>query len=331
MTNPRITFYRGLSTDYNYDTTTGVGTHKDCVYFCTDTHYLLMNGIKFGGEGPSSTVVGVTESNGSITITYGDGHTSVVALTAVSSNSNGLMTPTLLDELNKLWNNNNGTSNIYIPYSQKGANDGVAELDDAGKVPASQLPSYVDDVLEFDTKSSFPTTGESGKIYIAKDTELTYRWSGTIYVEISQSLALGETSTTAYAGDKGAANRTNLTSLSQAVSGTGGVYTYAARTSSNYLNGIDNAYSADTALDTAIKNVSTSSSTSDADSKTRDNALASVLKSGTSFSGNTYSYPQNTTANYISTATSFNDADVKLDAAIKSVASLVDNIGWNEA
>ena len=54
-----------------------------------------------------------------------------------------------------------------------------------GKVPASQLPSYVDDVLEYDTMSAFPATGESGKIYVAKDTNLTYRWSGTQYVEIS--------------------------------------------------------------------------------------------------------------------------------------------------
>ena len=54
-----------------------------------------------------------------------------------------------------------------------------------GKVPAAQLPSYVDDVLEYDTMSAFPATGESGKIYVAKDTNLTYRWSGTQYVEIS--------------------------------------------------------------------------------------------------------------------------------------------------
>ena len=54
-----------------------------------------------------------------------------------------------------------------------------------GKVPAAQLPSYVDDVLEYDTMSAFPATGESGKIYVAKDANKTYRWSGTQYVEIS--------------------------------------------------------------------------------------------------------------------------------------------------
>ena len=84
-----------------------------------------------------------------------------------------------------------------------GTAGGVATLGSDGKVPASQLPSYVDDVLEFDNRVAFPATGEEGKIYIAKDTNLTYRWSGSTYVEISQSLALGETSSTAYAGDKG--------------------------------------------------------------------------------------------------------------------------------
>lgn len=90
-----------------------------------------------------------------------------------------------------------------IPASQKGAANGVAELDSNGKVPTDQLPSYVDDVLEYDDLQAFPETGEDGKIYIARDTNLTYRWSGSQYVEISPSLALGETSSTAYRGDRG--------------------------------------------------------------------------------------------------------------------------------
>ena len=79
---------------------------------------------------------------------------------------------------------------------------GVAELDDTGHVPASQLPSYVDDVQEYPSRSGFPATGEAGKIYVATDTNLTYRWTGSGYVEISPSLALGETSATAYRGDR---------------------------------------------------------------------------------------------------------------------------------
>ena len=101
-----------------------------------------------------------------------------------------------------------------IATSAKGAANGVASLDSAGKVPSSQLPSYVDDVLEYSAKSSFPSTGETGKIYVDTSTNKTYRWSGSAYVEISASLALGETSSTAYYGDKGktAYNHSQVTS-----------------------------------------------------------------------------------------------------------------------
>ena len=95
--------------------------------------------------------------------------------------------------------------NNIIPKSEKGTANGVAELDANGKVPSSQLPSYVDDVLEYSAKSSFPATGESGKIYVDTTTNKTYRWSGSAYVEISESLALGETDSTAYRGDRGKA------------------------------------------------------------------------------------------------------------------------------
>lgn len=85
----------------------------------------------------------------------------------------------------------------------KGAANGLAELDANGKVPSSQLPSYVDDVLEYNGQSAFPATGETGKIYVDTATNKTYRWGGSSYVEISSSLALGETSSTAYRGDRG--------------------------------------------------------------------------------------------------------------------------------
>lgn len=72
-----------------------------------------------------------------------------------------------------------------------------------GKVPASQLPSYLDDVIEVDIKTALPTVGEQDKIYVVTTTNLCYRWSGTSYVEISPSLALGLTSSTAYPGNEG--------------------------------------------------------------------------------------------------------------------------------
>lgn len=87
--------------------------------------------------------------------------------------------------------------------AQKGKSNGIAPLSEAGIIDTQYLPSYVDDVLEYETKTNFPTTGENGKIYVDKTTNLTYRWSGTDYIEISPSLALGETSSTAYRGDYG--------------------------------------------------------------------------------------------------------------------------------
>lgn len=92
----------------------------------------------------------------------------------------------------------------------KGAPGGLASLNKSGIIPSAQLPSFVDDVIEVDTFSNLPGTGKSGKIYIVQDTNLTYRWSGTAYVEISKSLALGETSSTAYPGDKGKATTDKL-------------------------------------------------------------------------------------------------------------------------
>lgn len=106
------------------------------------------------------------------------------------------------------------TDTSRMAANLKGVAGGVAELDSTGKVPSSQLPSFVDDVIEgyyynnkFYSDSAHTTeiTGESGKIYVDLTTEKTYRWSGSAYAEISASLALGETSSTAYRGDRGKA------------------------------------------------------------------------------------------------------------------------------
>lgn len=107
----------------------------------------------------------------------------------------------------------NVTNDAQVKRSEMGVASGVATLDTTGKVPTSQLPSYVDDVLEYTSRSAFPATGETGKIYVDTATNITYRWGGTDYVEISASLALGETSSTAYAGDKGKANADAITAL----------------------------------------------------------------------------------------------------------------------
>lgn len=99
----------------------------------------------------------------------------------------------------------------YASFAQGGLADtsvqpaalaGKADLV-GGVVPAGQLPGFVDDVVEFADLGSFPVSGEAGKLYIAVDTNLVYRWGGTNYVMTSSALALGETSVTAFRGDRG--------------------------------------------------------------------------------------------------------------------------------
>ncbi len=75
--------------------------------------------------------------------------------------------------------------NLYQSVVEKGAADGYAPLNGSAKIDASFLPSYVDDVLEFADLASFPDPGETGKIYIAIDTNSIYRWSGSSYVAVS--------------------------------------------------------------------------------------------------------------------------------------------------
>ena len=91
---------------------------------------------------------------------------------------------------------------LALTAADKGVANGVATLDGSGLIPSAQLPSYVDDVLEFADLASFPGTGETGKIYIAIDTGLAYRWTGSVYAEISSGPAdtdaLAEGSTNLY-------------------------------------------------------------------------------------------------------------------------------------
>ena len=129
------------------------------------------------------------------------GATKVTVDSALSSTSTNpvqnKVVNSAISNLNTLVGDTSVTTQINNAIASK------ADLDTNGKVPSSQLPSYVDDVLEYSAKSNFPSTGESGKIYVDTATNLTYRWSGSAYVEISPSLALGETSSTAYRGDRG--------------------------------------------------------------------------------------------------------------------------------
>lgn len=137
------------------------------------------------------------------------------ALTPDTSKAIDIKVPTvfsdLADDIGFVDKSNfeNGIENVRaeialkLDASLKGAANGVAELDANGKVLTSQLPSFVDDVIEAENFAVLPTEGETGKIYVTLDNNKTYRWSGSAYVEISASLALGETDSTAYRGDRG--------------------------------------------------------------------------------------------------------------------------------
>ena len=113
-------------------------------------------------------------------------------------------------------------STARIASSEKGAVNGVATLDASGKVPAAQLPSYVDDVIEATNLAAFPVTGESGKIYVALDTNKTYRWSGSAYVYITSGAVdsvAGKTGVvTLTKGDVGLGSVDNTTDLAKPVS-----------------------------------------------------------------------------------------------------------------
>jgi len=82
------------------------------------------------------------------------------------------------------WANLKGAVKTYLD-TFKGVAGGYASLDGSGKVPASELPSYVDDVIEVANYAALPVTGETGKIYITLDDNKVYRWSGSVYVEIA--------------------------------------------------------------------------------------------------------------------------------------------------
>ena len=72
-----------------------------------------------------------------------------------------------------------------------------------GRVPSSQLPAFAESMEIFPAKADFPPTGDPNIIYVAEDTGVPYRWTGSVYVEIQRGVQLGETIDTAYRGDRG--------------------------------------------------------------------------------------------------------------------------------
>lgn len=115
----------------------------------------------------------------------------------------GLSTNDFTDELKTL---------LESILPKVGVSNGIASLNDQGKVPANQLPSYVDEIYSVDTFTSLPNIGSDSVIYSVRDTQKTYRWDGHIYVPLYE-LALGEVINTAYPGNKGKQNADDIAAL----------------------------------------------------------------------------------------------------------------------
>lgn len=152
--------------------------------------------------------------------------------------------------------------------ASKGIANGYASLDASTKVPAAQLPSYVDDVLEFGNLAAFPATGATGIIYVALDTGKIYRWSGSAYIEISPSP--GST-------DAVPEGSVNLYYTNGRASAAAPVQSVAGRTGTVTL----------TKSDVGLANVdNTSDASKPVSTATQDSLAAKVSKSGDTMTGN---------------------------------------------
>ena len=172
----------------------------------TDTRTLTINGVSYDLTANRSWTVagGLTSFNtrtGAITLTSGD-VTGALGFTPYNAtNPAGYITGITSGQVTGALG--------YTPenLANKGIANGYASLDGSGLVPSTQLPSYVDDVLEYTNLASFPATGTTGKIYIDLATNKVYRWSGTVYIEVSPTVG------TIWGGITGTlANQTDLQS-----------------------------------------------------------------------------------------------------------------------
>lgn len=186
--------------------TTGTITTKDTTYSVASE---IKNGLMSADDKAKLNAIDAGAQKNTITGVKGDSETLYrtgnVNITKANIGLNNVENKSSATIRGELTSSNVTTALGYTPLNSnlKGAKSGLAELDANGKVPTAQLPSYVDDVLEYSAKASFPTTGETGKIYVDTSTNKTYRWGGSAYAEISPSIALGTTSSTAFRGDYG--------------------------------------------------------------------------------------------------------------------------------
>lgn len=362
----QIKFYRGTKEKYDQL------THADGLYFATDTLEIILNNKSYGfNVDTSDVVVGAKwTSPDTITLTTGKGGEITVQIPTASDSVTGLLS--------------NTDKKKYDDFvASKGVANGLATLNENGKVPASQLDGTLGRVqgiekfldteaeLESDPDAS---TAEEGEKYFCKDvskiftktsdgwdegiapvgdtiynhrladesgrTNVLYRWDGATMVEISASIALGETEGTAYEGSKGkalkdsfdahAANQSNPHNVTKEQVGLGNV-----DNTSDANKPVSTAQQA--ALDQKVDKVEGSSLVEDteiaklkglSEQSVIDAAIADAKKAGTdaddhlkAITGQTSGiYVPNEGSEYISGATSLNDADKLLAAQIKKNA-----------
>jgi hypothetical protein len=166
----------------------------------------------FTNERTQDAIGTILTDTSTVAFTYNDPANTITADVILSGIDHGGISGLSDDDHTQYYNQTRGDAR-YQQLSEKGQPNGYASLDSGGKVPSSQLPSFVDDVVEFANLASFPVTGETGKIYVALDNNKTYRWSGSAYIEISPSEVTSVFSrsgaVTAQSGDYTAAQITN--------------------------------------------------------------------------------------------------------------------------
>jgi hypothetical protein len=148
-----------------------------------------------GNQGIQGTA-GAQGVQGQTGATGATGAAGVVSDSSVFPIIDSRVTKTYIDNLNVDADTLDGiNSTAFEQISNKNQNNGYAGLDSAGKVANAQLPSYVDDVVEYANFASFPGTGETGKIYVAIDTGDVYRWAGSAYVQINDAVTSADQAT----------------------------------------------------------------------------------------------------------------------------------------
>ena len=185
-------------TDTTYESKAGVSGGTDVSLVTTGQKYIWDN--KTSNTGTVTSIAISNDTNGGLTVSgspvTSSGTVKLKHTNQVTAQNTQAIYPIKIDV--------NGHISAYgsavTPLTASSTLD-ATKL--SGTIPTGCLPSYVDDVLEYTAKANFPATGQQGKIYVDKTTNLTWRWGGSAYVQISPSLALGTTSSTAFRGDYG--------------------------------------------------------------------------------------------------------------------------------